>query len=425
MSNGLCVGLTATKGAWSAELRAHLRDHSQGISVQVIMDRANLQRIAPDLDIVVLDDLMRLFTASDIERLTEAGVSVFGVCHPLEGMGRQHLLALGAQHVVPADASAAEVVSLFDLVVPRTKRSNGLRQGGGWPGPGLAGERHGQNIHALVTVWTKVSGGAGLTEAFIAAGEHLATKDRVLLIELEEATPVLVSRLLRSPDNGLPWALARAAAGQRVLPEGLSGPRGDGVTPLGTFDAICMAPGPHPVPSPTAVGKLFAEVGPHYDHVLVESSCLVGSTADRERLSATNSALSRADRVVVMATSDPQGAASLVEWKAAALTAGVTAPCWAVFGRSKRSKYEQDHLRSLVERSTGRHPYHDVTFLPEDPVVHRARWNGELVWKGAWLRQVRSLTSMSVAGARAQATNEHHGALFHRMSPLRLRGSRA
>ena len=218
MNSRLCVGLTATRGAWSAELRAYLRDHSQGISVQVIMDRANLQRVAGVLDVLVLDDLMRLFTPADIARLSDEGVTVFAICHPADGMGRQHLTNLGVEHVLMADTSPAEIASLFSPIVPRQKRTSGAREWGGWPSALPPPERRRNASGARVSVWTKVNGGAGLTEAVIAVCEHLAAKSRVLLIELEEMTPVLVSRLLRSPDTGLAYALARASGGATCTP---------------------------------------------------------------------------------------------------------------------------------------------------------------------------------------------------------------
>ena len=174
------------------------------------------------------------------------------------------------------------------------------------------------------------------------------------------------------------------------------------------------------------MAKLLVEVEPHYDHVLVECSYLLRGTTEQERFSAVRSALARAHRVVVMASSDPQGAAGLVEWKGAAVTAGISAPCLAVFGRSGGSGYEHQHLANLVESSTGRHPYSDVAFLAEDATVNRARWNGELVWKGRWLRQVHSLAALSVSGAAPNGGEERHRRIFHgRVGSLHLQRSGA
>ncbi len=233
----------------------------------------------------------------------------------------------------------------------------------------------------------------------MAAAEHLSKSARVLVVEADEVSPVLVSRLQRSPDTGLAWALSRAGQGHRVLPEGLSTDRGDGAAPVRHFDVICGTPGAAQVLSAVHLLRLLDEATASYDHVFVETSWLVGSPTGRERFSAVRAVLGAADRVVVLASPDPEGAAKLVEWRAAARAAGTKAPCWAAFGRARTSRYERSHLRSLVNSNTGQHPFIDVAFLPEDEVVARARWNAEIVWSGPWLRAVTALT-MEVTAPR-------------------------
>ena len=58
----LSVGVGATKAPWSGTLRSHVRDHGQGLSVRVIMDRGELERAATGLDVLVIDDVMRTFS---------------------------------------------------------------------------------------------------------------------------------------------------------------------------------------------------------------------------------------------------------------------------------------------------------------------------------------------------------------------------
>jgi hypothetical protein len=223
----------------------------------------------------------------------------------------------------------------------------------------------------------------------------------VLLIEVDEVAPVLVSRLLRSAEMGLAWAVSRAAQGLPALPEALSGPRGDGTAPLGNFDVICATPGAAHVIGSAPIERLLNEALAVYEHVVIETSWLVGSPSPRERLSASRAVLTQADSIVVLTSADPEGAARAVHWKASALGAGVGAPCWAAFGRARKSLYERDHLVGLVESNTGRHPFAGIAFLPEDETVQRARWNAELVWKGPWSRSVQELATQAVTcGAR-------------------------
>ncbi len=391
----LVVGLAATKAPWSAAFRSYTRDHTQGIAVEVIMDRASLLRSAPRLDVLLVDDVMRTLSPSDVASAQHFGVYVIGLYDLSAGMGREHVVDLGVDHVIPAGTAPAELVVLVSEKRRLSPATTGAVLRASTPV-----DEHRTRLkprRGLVSAWTKVSGGSGLTEAMVAAGEHLAKRHRVLVIEAEEVAPVLASRLLRSTDNGLAWAVSRAGQGHTVLPQGLSGPREDGTAPVGRFDVICGTPGAAQVVPAADLLRVLDEATAIYDQVLIETSWLVGAPSGRERFSAARAVLMLADRAVVLASPDPEGAARLVEWKAAAFAAGGKALCWAAFGRARPSRYERSHLASLVQANTGRHPFVGVWFLPEDATVARARWNAELVWKGAWLKAVNGLADTATA----------------------------
>jgi hypothetical protein len=352
-----------------------------------------------------------------VARAREAGVYTIGLFDDDAGRGHEYLARLGADLLLPASTAPSDVLGAVLQLAPRQRRAGPPA----WPtaGPGTTGRRG----SGLVTGWTKVSGGSGLTEAVVAAAEHLARRSRVLVVEAEEVAPLMVSRLLRSGENGLPWALSRARQGLRAFPEGLSGAREDGTAPVGHFDVTCAAPGAANPVSPSQLEKLVAEAAGTYDHVLVETGWLVGAPSARERFSAAGAALRNADAIVVFAAADPEGATRLVQWKAAALAAGVAAPSWAVFGRARRSRYEREHLRGLVEANTGRYPFAGIEFLPEDPTVSRARWNAEITWKGPWLTALRELVGNVVAaGAEggAGAAGSAPSLARPRRRPLRI-----
>jgi len=408
----ITIGLAATTAGWSAEFRSYVRDHGQDADVEVIMGPEALRRAYSRLDVLVVDDIMRVFGARDLAALKDSGAHVVGVSEPSSGMGRQYLLALGAEQVVAATIGPQELLALLRQVAPPRSASAHAKapvppwspQSVGKPGPA-----RGLTSRASVSAWTKVSGGAGLTEMVVAAADCLAAGARVLVVEAEEVAPVLVSRLLRSPEGGLPWALSRAGQGLRAFPEGLSGPREDGTTPLGRFDVACAAPGaPHAI-SPGQLMGVLEQAAASYDYVLVETGWLLGAPVARERFSAIASVLRAAGSVIVVGSADPEGAARLVQWKAAALANAVTPPCWAVFGRARKSRYERQHLRSLIEANTGRHPFSGISFLPEDVTVARARWNCELPWKGPWLVSVRQLVTLALTRPTAGASPGRRG----------------
>jgi hypothetical protein len=395
----LVIGLAATKAQWSTAFRSYVRDHTQGITVEVLMDRFSLTRATPRLDALVVDDVMRTFSASEIAGAQQVGLHVVGLYDGTTGMGRQYLVDLGVDVALPAATPAADLVA--HILERRPRRPSGPASGHRIGPAGGATEWRSRGRRALVSAWTKVSGGAGLSEMIVAAAEHLGKREHVLVIEADEVAPVLASRLLRSPDPGLAWAVSRTAQGLKVLPEGLSGSRGDGTVAIGSFDVICGTAGAAQVIPAADLLRMVDEAASTYDHVLVETSWLVGAPSSRERFSATRAVLGTADRTVVLASADPEGAARLVEWRAAALAAGCKGPGWAAFGRARASRYERGHLADLLRANTGRHPFEDVWFLPEDATVARARWNAEMVWKGPWLKSARALTDAVVAKGAA------------------------
>jgi hypothetical protein len=211
--------------------------------------------------------------------------------------------------------------------------------------------------------------------------------------------------------------VSRAGQGLRALPDGLSGPRQDGTAPVGHFDVICASPG---APQPLNAGhlnRLLAEALDLYDEVFVETGWLVAPSSGRERFGAVRDVLVGADRVVVVASADPEGAARLVEWKAAAETAGVGAPSVAVFGRARDSAFETGYLSRVVLANTGRRPFSGLSFLPEDKTVARARWNAEMVWRCPWLKAVKDLLVVSLAPSAAPAWSEGPPEGYAKASP--------
>ncbi len=384
----LLVGVVATTAEWSLGLRAYLRDHAQGVRLEVLADRAAVSSALGRLDVLVVDDVMRTLTVAEVARARETGVRVIGVCDPAGGLGAAHLQRLGADEVIAADGP----VGLLAGAVTSAGKRPPLEGLPSWPAslmppapaPAVAARRG-------LSIWAKVSGGPGLTETVVAAADHLARRRRVLLVEADQVAPVLVSRLMRAPDGGLAWALSRAAQGLDAFPDGLSGPRPDGARPVGAFDAVCAPYGTTVAVQAQHLERLVAQALRSYEHVLVEMGTDAMLAGPGRQGGPGSRVLTMASSIVVMAQSDPDGAARLVSWRAAFVGAGATAPCHAVFGRTGRSRYERHHLASVVSANCAGHPFTGTHFLPEDPKVPRARWNAELVVSGPWRAEVARL----------------------------------
>lgn len=387
----MLVGLGATKAAWSAALRSFVRDHMTGITAETVLDGRQLARAGKRrLDVVVVDDVSRIFAPGDIGRAVEGGTVVIGLYDTEVGLGRTYLEGLGVSRLLPASVPTAELAALIAEVGPVnagfSPQPEAIRAV-----PRVIARR------GSVTALTSVSGGAGVTEALVGLAECWAKRSRVLVVEANPLSASLAARLHRDPAYGLGWALGRVGQGRRALPEGLSPPQ-DGLVELGGFDVVCQSasPGGPSAVDPVLLAALVEEGSAGYDHVLVEAGPLVAAAPRTpiDRFSAGRALLAAADRVVVFAAADPEAAARLVEWRSEAVEAGVNGPVWAVFGRVPgRGAFEGSQLAGLVEASSGPAGFTGVRTLPEDPVVGRARWNGELVWRGRWLKAVDRLAA--------------------------------
>ena len=108
-----------------------------------------------------------------------------------------------------------------------------------------------------------------------------------------------------------------------------------------------------------------------YDHVLVEIGPLLASPTGggvADRFAAGRVMAARAERAVVLASGDPEGAARLVEWRATAAEMDGPAAVWAVFGRVPgRGPFERSHLGGILEASTRPAGFVGVHYLPGGP----------------------------------------------------------
>ncbi len=392
MAGMILVALTATKAPWSTNFREYCREHTTDLSVEVIVSvRSLLHPAHRAYDVLVIDDMMRLVGAADVAAAHDRQVHVLGLTDPTQGLGRRFLEDLRVDQIAPASLAPPELADLVRSVGPRNAHAEPARR------PLALRPRLGTpRRQGSLTTFTPASGGAGLSETLVAVGEILASQRRdVLVVEANEVSPVLASRLRRAPSTGLPWALALAQHDRPVFPEGLTGGRDDGTAPLGSFDVICgtSAPGgPLPV-NPVELTALLEQALAIYDHVLVDTGPWLTRAAQtgRDRLNAARPALALARQALVFARATPDGTTQLVEWRSAAHDNGLQIPIFAVLGRAA-SKYERSHLAHMLEVNTKwPNTFAGVFFLPEDARITKARWNADLVTRGGWWRSVQAL----------------------------------
>ena len=396
MTAHMRVGLVASRASWSAQLRSYLHDHVSGLTVEAILDAAELRQPAPTrLDVLVLDDSTRLLTSADIGATVASGTIVIGLYNPRQPTGRDHLETLGVSRVFSVETDTAQLAAAIAAIGPITPPPTGQPRFED-PYPELAPAGRGGHWHGTLTVASAATGGAGLTETVIGLANQWAAYQRVLVIEANPLTATMAARLRRPTGFGLGWALGLAAQNQPIFPNALTpaaGPTGRG---LGDFDVICQSStpgGPSPA-SPTHLHTVVDAALGRYDQVLVEIGPLVlESSPGLDRFAAGRGLLARADQIIVVAGADPEAVVQLAEWKAAARTLKVAAPCWALFGRTPKGNYETSHLRASLQATTASDAgaFAEIDFLPDDHYVARARWNGDMVGRGRWLTAISQL----------------------------------
>lgn len=385
----MLVGLGATRAAWSAELRAYIRNHLTGMTAETVLDRRQLRRPGGrPLDVLIVDDVTRIFHPADIAEVEAAGTVVFGLFDTEAGMGRRYLEDLGVSRLLETSTPVADLAARVAEIGPTNAVAAAGPTGESRDHARPAGSR------GVLSVWTSVSGGAGLSELVLAAAELSSKRGATLLVEANPISAVLAARLGRDHYYGLGWTLARVGQGHPGLPKGLTPAWSEEARRKIGFDVICqtVAPGGPPSANPGQLGTLIGQALAGYDTVMVEVGPTVGPSpaGGADRFAAGRAMLVRADRVVVLAGPDPESAARLAEWAAAAAEWGISAPkAVAVFARLA-GRFEGTHLKGVVENSTGER-FTSVHLLPEDPAVAKARWNGDMVRRGRWHNGVARL----------------------------------
>jgi len=389
------VGLAATKTPWSTQLRSYIHDHVSGLTVEAVLDASQLNQAGrPPLDVLVIDDATRILTGADIGAAVAAGTVVVGLYNPRQRAGRDNLERLGASQLYSVETTTAELAAAIAAIGPRPSGPDEGR----YEQPSRLPRAATRPAHwrGALTVMSAATGGSGLTETVIGIANQWAATQQILVIEANPMAATMAARLRRPTGFGLGWALGLAAQGQAVFPAALTpdfGPAGRG---LGDFDVICQSSMPG-APAPASPAHLEAVVDAAlgiYDHVLVEIGPLVAeSTPALDRFAAGRTMLIKADQAIVVARADPEAVIHLAEWKAAARTMSVGAPCWAIFGRTPKGSYEISQLTASLKATTASEAgaFAGIHSLPEDPQVAKARWNGEMVGRCRWLHAIGRL----------------------------------
>jgi len=110
-----------------------------------------------------------------------------------------------------------------------------------------------------------------------------------------------------------------------------------------------------------------------------------------------------ADLLAVVGDPSPTGVTAALAWIGEARTLSA-APVHVVMNRCTRSIYQKGELVEEITRS-----FHaaSVSFLPDEPRVRKAAWQGEVVPAGRFSKALDVLVSTLGAGRRAAAVSRN------------------
>src|SRR5438067_204806 len=113
------VALVFSPEAWVEELHRHLSHHGGARVRQVVVEPA--VALDESYDVLVVSDRWPALTMRLVGAVHERGRRVLGVFDPEEPAGKDHLVRLGVDATIPADAPMQEFVGVlagFDLSAP-------------------------------------------------------------------------------------------------------------------------------------------------------------------------------------------------------------------------------------------------------------------------------------------------------------------
>lgn len=352
------IALVFSPEEWVERLHRHLTDHGGARVRQIVLDPT----LALDeaYDVLVVSHRWPGLTRSFVASVRDRGRAVLGVFDPEEPAGRAHLVGLGVDGVVQADAASARFVDVIDAVaatrVPPAHGEHGRErvEDVGWP----AAPR--------TTVVVTGLAGSGTTEVALAVAGARATAGPTVLVDADERAPSLAARLGLPIEPCLRDAVDAVEYGNGELARTL-------VTVARDLQVLPGLP-----PATVAAGATPGEVL-HVVDVLGELGASVVVDAGCLTVEAPPALLAGAGTVLLIAPATPVAVARLLTWFGAVRPHLGTTPVHVVFNRAGRARYRRSELEHELCRTytpTG------VWFAPDDRRVDDAAWDGALVRRG-------------------------------------------
>lgn len=372
------IALVHSPDPWVDDVHRYCTDHGGARVRCVVLDP--VIALDEEFDVLVVGERWTALTRELADALHGRGRRIVVVrCHP---PAPDSEVLLYADRVLDAGSSAVDIVGAVAGVAERADAGSPPFAAMAQLDASTASESHSA---ATARRFVVVGGpfGAGSTEVAIALAAASARRHaRVALVDADDTTPSLATRLGLPAEPNVCTAVAAAAFGAVAVPGALFD-LGDG------WPAVLVGP-PR---SSAAVGVRGADVAAvgtvltdRFDPVVLDvSGALPRPGADPPWVAAL---VGGARAVVAVGAAHPVGVVRLLEWVRAlgAETPGVAVH--VVVNRAPGGRRRRAEVAGLLQRELR---LASVTFTPGDGRVEDAAWSASLVERGPFTRSIDML----------------------------------
>lgn len=383
------IALAVSTRQWSEGLHRFLVDHG-GARVRLYVMRPE-DAFSERFDAILIDDICSFLSPRLVAKLNRMGRRVVGVYSPAEFPdGKDRLLACDVTEVIESDAPPEEFLALLErLEIEREPDPpDGARR---QSAPQTGADR----LRRMVAVGSP-PGGCGATEVAIAVARRLAERyEEVGLLDLDQRAPSVAQRLGLALHPNLLTAIDAVQHHSDSLESCWLAPPGS---------SLRVLPG---VPNPADRAQLRQN---EVAEVLLESTRLARATVvnfghwdaapgDQPFWdtggSVSDAVLRTACVLVAVALPSPVGMIRMIEWLG---EIRARHPGLAVHVVVNRAPGALSARRALFEELCAAVGQVRIAFLPDDPRVAEAAWNGVLVERGKFRRGCDRLADRVLSG---------------------------
>jgi MinD-like ATPase involved in chromosome partitioning or flagellar assembly len=343
---------------------------------------------------------------------------LLGVFDPDEPAGRAFLVSLGADRVLPSDASMSEFVDAFNALEPQvpnpTPSVDALEAavGGQQPRPSSNGDR--SRGPRLVAVGG--TPGAGATELAIGLTAALrGQRERAVLVDADEVVPSIAQRLglpiepnLRSAIESVEYGMGdveativRAARELDVL---------TGLPNVGAWSQV----------RPSEVLDVVDVIGRAGRRVVANFGSRLEDVGrgGRNRYGISRAVVSEACDLVGVVPATPVGVTRVLAWIAEVRALNPTAPVHLAINRAPRDAFRRAEIEHEIRRTF---EPESLGFLPHDARVEAAAWSGTLVSSGPYAKAVAELAARLAPMASTRARTRRNSGRRRGRAPVMAR----